>query len=191
MLGSLALIVVLGAMFGKLVSESGAAQKIADFLMRLFGTKYIQWALMLTGYIVGISLFNNVGFVLLIPLVFSVAYQYKLPTVFVGISLLAALSVTHGYLQYHPSPSALVPMLGANMPKTLLLGAIVAIPSMIIAGPLFAKTLRNMPSHPLKNIHFCNFTNRPIARNFQQLFYSLIARTIDSRFHVPTSTCIR
>ena len=150
MLGSLAIIVVLGAMFGKLVSESGAAQKIATVLMRLSGKKYIAWALMLTGFLVGIPLFYNVGFVLLVPLIFSVAHQYKLPAVYVGISLLAALSVTHGYLPPHPSPSALVPMLGANMGKTLMYGLIVAIPSMIIAGPLFAKTLRKIPSHPLE-----------------------------------------
>jgi len=150
MLGSLAIIVVLGAMFGKLVSESGAAQKIATVLMRLSGKKYITWALMLTGFLVGIPLFYNVGFVLLVPLIFSVAHQYKLPAVYIGISLLAALSVTHGYLPPHPSPSALVPMLGANMGKTLMYGLIVAIPSMIIAGPLFAKTLRKIPSHPLE-----------------------------------------
>ena len=150
MLGSLAIIVVLGAMFGKLVSESGAAQKIADVLMHIFGKKYIPWALMLTGFIVGIPLFYNVGFVLLVPLIFSVAHQYKLPVVYIGISLLAALSVTHGYLPPHPSPTALVPMLGATMGKTLMYGMLVAIPSMIIAGPLFAKTLRNIPSHPLE-----------------------------------------
>ena len=150
MLGSLAIIVVLGAMFGKLVSESGAAQKIAMVLMNLFGKKYIAWAFMLTGFVVGIPLFYNVGFVLLVPLIFSVAHQYKLPAVYIGISLLAALSVTHGYLPPHPSPSALVPMLGANMGKTLMYGLIVAIPSMIIAGPLFAKTLRKIPSHPLE-----------------------------------------
>jgi len=150
MLGSLAIIVVLGAMFGKLVSESGAAQKIAMVLMNLFGKKYIAWAFMLTGFVVGIPLFYNVGFVLLVPLIFSVAYQYKLPAVYIGISLLAALSVTHGYLPPHPSPSALVPMLGANMGKTLMYGLIVAIPSMMIAGPLFAKTLRKIPSHPLE-----------------------------------------
>jgi len=150
MLGSLAIIVVLGAMFGKLVSESGAAQKIADVLMRVFGKKYIPWALMITGFLVGIPLFYNVGFVLLVPLIFSVAHQYKLPVVYIGISLLAALSVTHGYLPPHPSPTALVPMLGATMGKTLMLGMVVAIPSMIIAGPLFARTLRNIPSHPLE-----------------------------------------
>ena len=150
MLGSLAIIVVLGAMFGKLVSESGAAQKIADVLMRVFGKKYIPWALMITGFLVGIPLFYNVGFVLLVPLIFSVAHQYKLPVVYIGISLLAALSVIHGYLPPHPSPTALVPMLGATMGKTLMLGMVVAIPSMIIAGPLFARTLRNIPSHPLE-----------------------------------------
>ena len=150
MLGSLAIIVVLGAMFGKLVSESGAAQKIADVLMRVFGKKYIPWALMITGFLVGIPLFYNVGFVLLVPLIFSVAHQYKLPVVYIGISLLAALSVIHGYLPPHPSPTALVPMLGATMGKTLMLGMVVAIPSMIIAGPLFAKTLRKIPSHPLE-----------------------------------------
>jgi Gnt-I system high-affinity gluconate transporter len=150
MLGSLAIIVVLGAMFGKLVSESGAAQKIADVLMKVFGKKYIPWALMITGFLVGIPLFYNVGFVLLVPLIFSVAHQYKLPVVYIGISLLAALSVTHGYLPPHPSPTALVPMLGATMGKTLMYGMVVAIPSMIIAGPLFAKTLRKIPSHPLE-----------------------------------------
>jgi Gnt-I system high-affinity gluconate transporter len=150
MLGSLAIIVVLGAMFGKLVSESGAAQKIADVLMEVFGKKYIPWALMITGFVVGIPLFYNVGFVLLVPLIFSVAHQYKLPVVYIGISLLAALSVTHGYLPPHPSPTALVPMLGANMGKTLMYGMVVAIPSMIIAGPLFARTLRKIPSHPLE-----------------------------------------
>jgi Gnt-I system high-affinity gluconate transporter len=105
---------------------------------------------MITGFLVGIPLFYNVGFVLLVPLIFSVAHQYKLPVVYIGISLLAALSVTHGYLPPHPSPTALVPMLGATMGKTLMYGMVVAIPSMIIAGPLFAKTLRKIPSHPLE-----------------------------------------
>jgi len=174
MLGSLAIIVVLGAMFGKLVSESGAAQKIADVLMNLFGKKYIAWALMLTGFVVGIPLFYNVGFVLLVPLIFSVANQYKLPAVYIGISLLAALSVTHGYLPPHPSPSALIPMLGANMGKTLMYGLIVAIPSMIIAGPLFAKTLRNIPSHPLETFTKGKMPNDKLPGTFNSFFTPLL-----------------
>ena len=95
-------------MLGKLVAESGAAQKIATIMMKLFGEKYIQWALMVTGFIIGIPLFYNVGFVLMIPLIFSVVYKYKLPAVYIGLPMLAALSVTHGYLPPHPSPAALV-----------------------------------------------------------------------------------
>lgn len=149
-LGSLVVIVCLGAMFGKLVSESGAAQKIASSLMNAFGDKRITWALMFTGFIVGIPLFYNVGFVLLVPLVFSVVYQSRLPAVYLGIPLLAALSVTHGFLPPHPSPTAMVPMFGANMGQTLIYGLIVGLPTMILAGPVFAKALKNIKSQPLQ-----------------------------------------
>jgi len=150
MLGELVIIICLGAMLGKLVAESGAAQKISSVMMNIFGRKYIHWALMVTGFIVGIPLFYNVGFVLLVPLVFSVMYQTKLPAVFLGVSMLGALSVTHGFLPPHPSPAALVAQFHANLGTTLLYGMIVAIPVVIIAGPLFAQTCRNIKSVPLK-----------------------------------------
>ncbi len=148
-LGSLIGIVCLGAMFGKLIADSGAAQKIATVLIDLFGEKHITWALMLTGFIVGIPLFYNVGFVLLVPLVFSVVAQSKLPPIYLGVPLLASLSVTHGFLPPHPSPSAMVPMFKADMGTTLVYGIIVAIPAMIVAGPLFAKLFRNVQSRPI------------------------------------------
>ncbi|MDE3250678.1 MAG: gluconate transporter, partial [Bacteroidota bacterium] len=133
MLGELVIIICLGAMLGKLVAESGAAQKIASVLMRLFGRKYIHWAMAVTGFVVGIPLFYNVGFVLLVPLVFSVVYQTKLPAVFLGISMLAALSVTHGFLPPHPSPSALVAQFHADLGTTLLYGLMIAIPTAMLA----------------------------------------------------------
>lgn len=148
-LGGLIVIICLGAMFGKLISESGAAQQISSSLIKGFGEKHITWALMLTGFIVGIPLFYNVGFVLLVPLVFSVVYQTKLPAVYLGIPLLAALSVTHGFLPPHPSPTAMVPLFNASMSTTLIYGLIVAIPTMIIAGPIFAKTVRHIDVKPL------------------------------------------
>jgi len=148
-LGGLIGIVCLGAMFGRLIADSGAAQKIATVLIGVFGEKHITWALMLTGFIVGIPLFYNVGFVLLVPLVFSVVAQSRLPPIHLGIPLLASLSVTHGFLPPHPSPSAMVPMFGADMGTTLVYGIIVAIPAMIVAGPLFAKLFRNVRSRPL------------------------------------------
>ena len=149
-LGSLVIIICLGAMLGKLVADSGAAEKITSVLADVFGKKHIQWALMVTGFIVGIPLFYNVGFVLLVPLIFSVVYQYKLPAVYVGLPMLAALSVTHGFLPPHPSPAALVAQFKANMGLTLLYGLVIAIPTIIVAGPLFANTLKNIKSQPLE-----------------------------------------
>lgn len=149
-LGSLVVIIMLGAMLGKLVAASGAAKRITGVLMKAFGEKNIQWALMITGFIVGIPLFYNVGFVLMVPLIFSVVYQYKLPAVYVGLPMLASLSVTHGFLPPHPSPSALVGQFHANMGLTLLYGLIVAVPAIIVAGPVFARTLKNIKSVPLQ-----------------------------------------
>jgi gluconate transporter len=146
MLGSLVAIICLGAMFGKLIAQSGAAQRIAAVLMGAFGEKHLTWALMLTGFIVGIPLFYNVGFVLLVPLIFSVVYYSKLPAVYLGVPLLASLSVTHGFLPPHPAPTAMVPMFNASMGVTLLYGLCVAIPAMIIAGPVFARFFRNAHS---------------------------------------------
>lgn len=148
-LGSLVIVIALGAMLGKLVAETGAAQKITQVLMKAFGLKYIQWAMMITGFIVGIPLFYNVGFVLLVPLIFSVTYQLKMPAVYIGVPMLAALSVTHGFLPPHPSPSALVGQFNANMGLTLLYGMLIAIPAIILAGPVFARTVKNIDAKPL------------------------------------------
>jgi len=156
-LGSLVIIIVLGAMLGKLVADSGAAQKIATVMMNVFGAKYIQWALLVTGIIIGIPLFYGVGFVLVIPLIFSIVYEYKLPAVSTGLPMIAALSVTFGFLPPHPAPVALAAQFHANLGMTLIYGLIIAIPAIIIAGPLFAKTLKNIQAAPLEtfrgNVH--------------------------------------
>ena len=158
MLGSLVIVVVLGAMLGKIVAESGAAQRIASVMMGIFGEKNIHWGLVFTGFIIGIPLFYNVGFVLMIPLIFSVVNQYKLPAVYVGLPMLASLSVAHGFLPPHPSPAALVAQFQANMGITLLYGFAIAIPAIIIGGPVFATTLKKIPSIPLKT-----FQNETLA----------------------------
>lgn len=149
-LGSISIIICVGAMIGKLVASSGAAQKIAEVLVTGFGTKYVQWALVLAGFIIGIPLFYETGFVLMVPLIFSVVYKYKLHPVFIGLPMLAALSVTHGFLPPHPSPSALVLKFNANMGTTLMYGIFLAIPAIILAGPIFARTLKKIDSQPLK-----------------------------------------
>lgn len=148
-LGAISIIICVGAMIGKLVATSGAAQKIAEVLVNAFGVKYIQWALVLVGFIIGIPLFYETGFVLMVPLIFSVVYKYKLHAVYIGLPMLAALSVTHGFLPPHPSPSALVIAFHANIGTTLIYGLILAIPAIILAGPVFARTLKKIPSNPL------------------------------------------
>lgn len=144
MLGSIIITLAAGAMIGKLVAESGGAKVIADKIMLVFGEKYLQWGLLLTGLIIGIPLFYNVGFVLVIPIVFSLVYQYKLSSVYVAIPILASLSIAHSLLPPHPSPATLVGVFEANMAKTFIYGIIVAIPAVILAGPIFSRTVKNI-----------------------------------------------
>ncbi|SHM40395.1 Gnt-I system high-affinity gluconate transporter [Cyclobacterium lianum] len=139
LMGALVIVITLGAMLGKIVADSGAAQRIATFLMGRFGEHRVHWAIAITAFIVGIPLFFNVGFVLLVPLVFSVSYQYKIPAMAVGIPMLAALSVTHGLLPPHPGPIALVAQFDADMGATLVYGLILAIPMVVLAGPILGK----------------------------------------------------
>ena len=149
-LGFLVIILGFGAMLGKLVADSGAAQRITDSLISKFGIKYVQIALVLTGFIVGIPMFYSVGFVIMVPLVFTVAATTRLPLLYVGLPMLASLSVTHGYLPPHPAPSALVVTFGADLGKTLLYGILIAIPAIILGGPVFAQTLKKYNPKPLK-----------------------------------------
>lgn len=148
-LGFLVLILGLGAMLGKLVADSGAAQRITSRLVDSFGIKNIQWAVVLAGFIVGIPMFYTVGFVILIPLVFTVAAATQLPLIYVGLPMLASLSVTHGFLPPHPAPTAIAGMFDASIGKTLLYGIIVAIPAIVIAGPLFSRTIKKIKATPL------------------------------------------
>ena len=152
-LGFLVLILGLGAMLGKLVADSGAAQRITSWLVEKFGIKYIQWAVVLAGFIVGVPMFYTVGFVILIPLVFTVAAATNLPLIYVGLPMLASLSVTHGFLPPHPAPTAIASMFGASIGKTLLYGIVVAIPAIVIAGPLFSRTIKNIKATPLPEFY--------------------------------------
>lgn len=148
LLGSLIVIVCLGAVFGKLIADSGAAQRIAAYLIGVFGSARMPVALTLTGFVAGIPLYYNVGFVLLVPLVFSLVYQSGRPAVALAIPLLCGLSIAHGFLPPHPSPTALVAQFHADMGRTLFYGMLVAVPTLVIAGPLFALTLKRIAAAP-------------------------------------------
>jgi Gnt-I system high-affinity gluconate transporter len=149
-LGFLVMILGLGAMLGKLVAESGAAQKITNGLIQLFGVKNTRMAVMLTGFIVGVTMFYSVGFVILVPLVFTVAAATGLSLISIALPMLAALSVTHGFLPPHPAPTALSVMFEADMGKTLIYGVIVAIPAILISGPILTRFIPKVKAKPLK-----------------------------------------
>jgi len=173
-LGSLVIIITTGAMLGKLVAESGAAQKIAQVMVGVFGIRYIQWAMVITGFVIGIPLYYGIGFVLMVPLIFSIVYRYKLPAIYIGLPMLAALSVTHGFLPPHPSPAALVVQFKANMGLTLGYGMLVAIPAILIGGPLFAKTLKKIPSNPMASFKAKELPDQELPGTFISLFTALL-----------------
>ena len=149
-LGFLVLILGLGAMLGKLVAESGAAQQITNGLIKFFGVKNTKVAVMFTGFIVGITMFYSVGFVILVPLVFTIAASTGLSLIGIGLPMLAALSVTHGFLPPHPAPSALSVMFKADIGTTLIYGVVLAIPSILISGPFLTRFLPKVNAKPLK-----------------------------------------
>lgn len=143
-LGHIALIFGLGAMLGKLIADAGGAQRIAMTLVNKFGEKNIQWAVVVSSFIIGIALFFEVGLVLLIPIVFAISRELKVSILYLGIPMAAALSVTHGFLPPHPGPTVIAGEYGANIGEVLLYGFIIAIPTVILAGPVFTKIAKKI-----------------------------------------------
>jgi Gnt-I system high-affinity gluconate transporter len=154
-IGELILLIGFGAMLGKIVSHSGAAEIITNKIVDFFGEKYLIWGLALAGFIIGIPMFYNAGFIIVIPLIFSIVNSTRLPLLYVAIPMLSALSVAHGYLPPHPSPLAILNQIGADLKNTLLYGIIVAIPAIIVAGPIFGSTLKNFKT----NVDTTQFTS--------------------------------
>jgi Gnt-I system high-affinity gluconate transporter len=143
-LGSLALIICLGAILGKILETSGATERISTTLINAFGEKYIQWAVLVTGFLIGIPLYYNAGFVILVPLVFSIAKRTGLPLLYIAIPMAAALSTTHCFLPPHPGPVVLINAFHADTGKTLVYGILMAIPAVLIAGPLLGRVLKRI-----------------------------------------------
>ena len=143
-MGDVLLIICLGAILGKILELSGAATRIANTLIRSFGIKNIQWAVLLTGFLVGIPLFYNAGFIILVPLVFSIARTAGLPLLYIAIPMAASLSTTHCFLPPHPGPMFLVGAFKADLGMTLMYGLVISIPVVIIAGPFLGRFLKRM-----------------------------------------------
>jgi len=157
-LGFIAIVVALGTMLGKMMAESGAAARIATTLMARFGEQRVHWAIMFVGFIVGIPVFFQVGFVLLIPLVFTIACRSGLSLVKIGIPLVAGLSVVHGMMPPHPAAMLAVVAYKADIGRTIAYAILVGLPTAALAGPIFASWIAPRIALPAENPVAAQFT---------------------------------
>ncbi|MFN5357238.1 MAG: GntP family permease, partial [Bacteroidota bacterium] len=161
-LGTILSIILLGAMIGKIIAKSNASIVIADRLVHIFGPKQLPFAFMIIGFIVSLPLFFSVAFLLLTPLVLATAKRQQINPVYLGIPMLASMSITQGFLPPHPAPYYLVTHLpGADMGITLGWGILIAIPAMLLSGWLFGMSLKKIPAAPLDFNQESESDNRP------------------------------
>jgi len=161
-LGTILSIILLGAMIGKIIAKSNASIVIADRLVNIFGPKRLPFAFMIIGFIVSLPLFFSVVFLLLTPLVLATAKRQQINPVYLGIPMLASMSITQGFLPPHPAPYYLVTHLpGADMGITLGWGILIAIPAMLLSGWLFGMSLKKIPATPLDFNQESESDNRP------------------------------
>jgi gluconate:H+ symporter, GntP family len=156
-LGHIAIVVGLGTMLGKMMAESGGAERIATTLIDKFGEKHIHWAMMVVAIIVGLPVFFEVGFVLLIPIAFNVAKRTGKSLLLIGLPMIAGLSVVHGLIPPHPAAMLAVQAYHADIGRTIVFGLIVGVPCAIVAGPLFALLVSRYIKLP---------ENNPLAAQF-------------------------
>src|ERR1700761_506849 len=159
-LGHIAIVVGLGTMLGKMMAESGGAERVATTLINFFGEKNIHWAMMIVAIIVGLPVFFEVGFVLLIPIAFNVAKRTNKSLLLVGLPMVAGLSVVHGLLPPHPAAMLAVQAYHADIGKTIAYGLIVGVPTAIVAGPLFALMIHKYIKLPDANALADQFTEK-------------------------------
>ncbi|MCM3653325.1 gluconate:H+ symporter [Metabacillus litoralis] len=138
-LGHLVGILALGTILGKLMADSGAGMQVADFFVRVFGEKRLPWAMLISGFIIGIPVFFEVGILILLPLVISIHKTTKQNILLIALPVIAGLSIVHGLVPPHPGAMAAISIYGANLGEVLLYALIISIPAAIIAGPVFAK----------------------------------------------------
>ena len=136
---SVGILIALGAMFAKLLADSGGADEIVDTIVGHASPRMLPWAMALVGAIIGLPMFFEIGLVLLMPVIYLVSRRSQLSLITVGIPALAGLSAMHGFVPPHPGPLTAIGLLHADLGVTLALGVAVAIPTIVLAGPLFGK----------------------------------------------------
>jgi Gnt-I system low-affinity gluconate transporter len=138
-LGFIATVVGLGAIFGQMLESSGGAKSLSRYLLKKFGKNKATWALTLSGFIIGIPVFLDVGFIILIPVIYALTRDTKRSILYYAIPLLAGLAVTHTMVPPTPGPTAVAQILGVDLGWVILFGLIIGLPVVIIAGPVFGR----------------------------------------------------
>jgi len=151
-LGFVATVVGLGAIFGQMLESSGGAKSLAHYLLKKFGKNNASWALALTGFIVGIPIFLDVGFIILVPIVYALTKDTKRSVLYYAIPLLAGLAVTHTMVPPTPGPMAVGEILGVDLGWVVVMGIIVGLPTAVIAGPLFGRFIAKKIYVPVPDI---------------------------------------
>lgn len=164
-LGHIAVIVALGTILGKMMAESGGADQIAYTLIRVFGEKNVHWAMVVIGLVVGLPAFFEVGFVLLIPIAYTVARRTGTSLIMIGLPMVAGLSVVHGLVPPHPAAMLAVSIYKADVGKTILYALLVGIPTAVIAGPLYAKLIAPHIQLPTENPISAQFVDHGSERS--------------------------
>ncbi|WP_319501285.1 gluconate:H+ symporter [uncultured Draconibacterium sp.] len=147
-MGSIILILVFGAMLGKLIEDSGASYTLTHKLVEKFGLKNIQYVILVVGFLVGLPMMYNASFLVLIPLIYTFSKTTKLPLIYLGIPLSATLSIAHGYLPPHPAPTYVSFVYGADINQVLLYGLVPVIPACLIAGILLSRFFKKVDVQP-------------------------------------------
>jgi gluconate:H+ symporter, GntP family len=164
-LGHIAVVVALGTMLGKMMAESGGADQIAYTLIRLFGEKRVHWAMVIIGLVVGLPAFFEVGFVLLIPIAYTVARRTKTSLIMVGLPMVAGLSVVHGLVPPHPAALLAVTIYKADVGRTIFYALLVGLPTAVIAGPIYAKFIAPRIQLPTENSISAQFVDHGSERS--------------------------
>ncbi|MFC4559862.1 GntP family permease [Virgibacillus kekensis] len=166
--GEIAVIIGVGAMFGEILKVSGGAERLALSLMNKFGEKRVNWALMLTGFIISIPVFLDVAFVILVPILYSLAQKTGKSLLFYGIPLLAGLAVTHSFVPPTPGPIAVSSLLGANLGWVILFGLLAGIPAAIIAGPIFGSYIAKKIHVPVPELMMQNLAEKAKGKTYEK-----------------------
>ena len=151
-LGFIAVVVGLGAMIGRFLEHSGGGRALADWLLARFGNEHAAWAMLIAAFLVGLPIFFEVGFIIMVPLVWNLARETRRSLLFYGLPMAAALTITHSLVPPHPAPAAASQLLGADLARTILYGIAVSIPMAVAAGIFYGAWVAKRIYIPLPEI---------------------------------------